>query len=208
MLTRLLQTLWRDEVGATVTLEHVMVGTVGTLALVGGIASTSNALNDELDDFARAIRSFDQSYSVSGYTSNGTTQIGIPGCVNGGVSSGTTFGAFKAGSGFRQTSTAVSSGRARFSGFSDQAVQETDLGAASFQVFEQPQQFTAAPPQAAYAPQPQVYALVEADDNVLVEEITTQEVQKKQSAQDCECQKSEAAPAVKETKTRRKARQE
>lgn len=204
MLTRLLQTLWRDEVGATVTLEHVMVGTVGTLALVGGIASTSNALNDELDDFARAIRSFDQSYSVSGYTSNGTTQIGIPGCVNGGFSSGTSFGAYKAGSGFRQTSTAVSSGRARFPNVSNQVFQESDLGAGSFQTFEQPQQFSAAPPAAAFAPQPQVYALVEADDDVLVEEqVTTQQVQKP-AAQDCECQKS--ATATKETKTRRKAR--
>ncbi len=208
MLTRLLQTLWRDEVGATVTLEHVMVGTVGTLALVGGIASTSNALNDELDDFARAIRSFDQSYSVSGYTSNGTTQIGIPGCVNGGFSSGTTFGAYKAGSGFRQTSTEVSSGRARLPNASTQVIQETDLGACSFQGFEQPQQFTAVPPPAVgFAAQPQAYALVEVDDGVLVEEaVTTQQVQK-QAAQDCECQKSTAAPAPKEAKTRRKARQ-
>lgn len=97
----LLRKLWNDELGATVSLETVMVGTVGVLAVTGGIATLADAINDELDEMALAVRGFNQSYTVSGYSANGTIQTGVP-CTGGSVAS-TTYQSFKAGSGFQQS---------------------------------------------------------------------------------------------------------
>ncbi len=96
----LLRKLWNDELGATVSLETVMVGTVGVLAVTGGIATLADAINDELDEMALAVRGFNQSYTVSGYSANATIQTGVP-CTGGSVAA-TTFQSVKAGSGFQQ----------------------------------------------------------------------------------------------------------
>ena len=230
MFTKLLHEFWRDEVGATVTLEHVMVGTVGTLGLVGGIASTSNALNDELNDFARAIRSFDQSYAVSGYSSDGFVQTGQPGCLNngGGVSTGTSFQAYKAGSGFRQTSTSVTSGRARFSSLPNQVVQDADVAGTNGlrmrieddqpqlapQVFQTQQFNEVVQPTPGVLIQPrQGYVVVDADGVIVEEEavelqestVTQQPAaQSKQTARGS--RENDHPSATKETKSRRKDR--
>lgn len=225
MFTKLLHEFWRDEVGATVTLEHVMVGTVGTLGLVGGIASTSNALNDELNDFARAIRSFDQSYAVSGYSSDGFIQTGQPGCLNnGGISTGTSFQAYKAGSGFRQTSTSVTSGRAQFSSLPNQVVQDADVAGTNGlrmrieddqpqfvapQAF-QTQQFNAiAQPVPGVLIQPRQECVVVDADGVIVEEEVTEHrasgaTQRKQATR--ASREHDQPSATKETKSRRKDR--
>lgn len=98
----LLKKLWADELGATVSLETVMVGTVGVLAVTGGIAALADAVNDELGEMALAVRGFDQSYAVTGYQTNGTLTTGVP-CTNTNGAASTTFQAFKSGSGFVQT---------------------------------------------------------------------------------------------------------
>lgn len=98
----LLKKLWVDELGATVSLETVMVGTVGVLAVTGGIAALADAVNDELGEMALAVRGFDQSYAVTGYQTNGTLTTGVP-CTNTNGAASATFQAFKSGSGFVQT---------------------------------------------------------------------------------------------------------
>lgn len=62
--------LWKDESGAVVTSELVLLGTVGVLGATVGLNQVSDALNGELQDVASAVRSLDQSYHVPG-RSNG-----------------------------------------------------------------------------------------------------------------------------------------
>lgn len=64
-----LRQLWGDECGAVVSAELVAVGTVAVVGASVGLNSLSNALNEELADLSRAIRSLDQSYSFQGYQS-------------------------------------------------------------------------------------------------------------------------------------------
>ena len=63
---RVLEQLWSDESGMIVSAEAVTVGTVAVLGATAGLSTASTALNEELLDVARAIRSLDQSYSVPG----------------------------------------------------------------------------------------------------------------------------------------------
>lgn len=65
----LLRKFWRDEQGAVVSAELVTVGTVAVLGTTVGLSTVATALNEELTDFAKAIRSLDQSYSFRGFTS-------------------------------------------------------------------------------------------------------------------------------------------
>ena len=53
--------LWNDEVSA----EMVTIGTLGVLGATAGLSLTADAVNEELADVARAIRSSDQSYCVA-----------------------------------------------------------------------------------------------------------------------------------------------
>ena len=61
-----LRSLWADECGAILSAELVMVGTLGVIGGTVGLAAASQAVNDELKEFAYAIRSLDQSYCVGG----------------------------------------------------------------------------------------------------------------------------------------------
>lgn len=58
--------LWRDDRGAILTAEMVMVGSVVVLGSVVGLSAASNAVNDELTEVASALRSFDQSFVIAG----------------------------------------------------------------------------------------------------------------------------------------------
>lgn len=65
----LLRKFWRDEQGAVVSAELVTVGTVAVLGTTVGLSTVATAINEEMTDFAKAIRSLDQSYSFRGFTS-------------------------------------------------------------------------------------------------------------------------------------------
>lgn len=60
----LLQKLLRDESGAVVSAEIVIVATVGVLALVAGWEAVSTLVATELGDIANAVGSMNQSYSI------------------------------------------------------------------------------------------------------------------------------------------------
>ncbi len=48
--------------------EMVMLGTVAVLATSAGVGVLSNAVSDEVAEMAMAVRAFDQSVAVSGYS--------------------------------------------------------------------------------------------------------------------------------------------
>lgn len=62
---KLLQKLCRDEAGAILSSELVLVGTLGVVGATVGLSAISTAVNEELEDVAFAIRSLDQSYEVT-----------------------------------------------------------------------------------------------------------------------------------------------
>lgn len=58
---------WNDETGAIISAELVTIGTLLGVGMVVGAKTVSNAVNDEMKDVARAVRSLDQSYSYRGF---------------------------------------------------------------------------------------------------------------------------------------------
>ena len=67
MLT--VQKLWQDECGLVMSAEVVTIGTLGVLGAVVGLNAASTAVDQELKEFAGAIRSLDQSYGYVGHQS-------------------------------------------------------------------------------------------------------------------------------------------
>jgi Flp pilus assembly pilin Flp len=63
-----LRSFWNDEAGSVVSAELVTIGAVVAVGAVTGLQTVSNAVNDELKDVTRAIRSLDQSYSYRGFS--------------------------------------------------------------------------------------------------------------------------------------------
>jgi len=63
----LLKRLWNDESGLILSAEMVTLGTIGVIGATAGLSMTANAVNEELTDLAKAFRSLDQSYCVSGF---------------------------------------------------------------------------------------------------------------------------------------------
>jgi Flp pilus assembly pilin Flp len=58
--------LWRDERGAVISLELVMLTTIVGLGAITGYTAVRDAIVTELADVADAIAVLDQSYSISG----------------------------------------------------------------------------------------------------------------------------------------------
>lgn len=63
------QKLWQDERGVVLSAEVVMLGTLGVMGAVVGLNAASTAVDEELKEFAGAIRSLDQSYGYMGHQS-------------------------------------------------------------------------------------------------------------------------------------------
>lgn len=59
--------LWRDEAGLILSVELILILTIGVLLLVVGIHSVAKAVNFEFGDLAAAIGTFDQSYFYDGF---------------------------------------------------------------------------------------------------------------------------------------------
>ncbi len=97
----LLKRLWRDEVGLVVSAETMMVGTLGVIGAVAGIATATSSVNDEMSQLGQAFRGFNQSYSVTGTS----ISMGRGGMAAGGASSG--FAVTTGASGFQQVAPSV-----------------------------------------------------------------------------------------------------
>ena len=72
----LLNDLWRDDTGAVLSSELVLVGTLGVVGATVGLNAISTAVNEELEDVAFAIRSLDQSYEIRGVKGCGAWTAG------------------------------------------------------------------------------------------------------------------------------------
>jgi hypothetical protein len=72
----LLHALWKDETGVILSAELVMLGTLGVVGATVGLHTAAKSVNEEMTDFARTMRSLDQSYSVPGYHSCGAWKAG------------------------------------------------------------------------------------------------------------------------------------
>lgn len=66
---RLWNRLWRDQSGAVLSAEVVLLGTVGVLGVTAGLSTVSHAVDAELKEVGFAIRSLDQSYGYCGHQS-------------------------------------------------------------------------------------------------------------------------------------------
>jgi hypothetical protein len=66
---RLVKDFLQDETGVILSAEAVMIGTLGVLGTVVGLNAASTAVDQELKEFAGAIRSLDQSYGYIGHQS-------------------------------------------------------------------------------------------------------------------------------------------
>ena len=66
---QLVNDLWQDEYGLILSAEAVTVGTIGVLGAVVGMNMAGTAVDEELKEFAYAIRSLDQSYGYVGHQS-------------------------------------------------------------------------------------------------------------------------------------------
>lgn len=83
VFTQPFRSLYCDELGALISSELVMVGTLGVLGMAVGIESVSTSVNQELNDYANAISSLNQSFSVRGLSKAGHARVaGV--CFNGG----------------------------------------------------------------------------------------------------------------------------
>ena len=66
---RPIESLWQDEGGLILSAEVVTIGTLGVLGAVVGLNAAATAVDQELKEFAGAIRSLDQSYGYVGHQS-------------------------------------------------------------------------------------------------------------------------------------------
>ena len=60
---KLLSRMWKEEDGV-LSFEWVLLVTLLTIGIVGGIAAARDAIIDELGDVAQAMLALDQSYSI------------------------------------------------------------------------------------------------------------------------------------------------
>src|SRR5262249_40062084 len=65
---RQLMRLWEDDGGALIATEWVFVATILVLGSITGLVAVRQAVISELEDFANAVLSLNQSYSFSGQT--------------------------------------------------------------------------------------------------------------------------------------------
>lgn len=68
-MMQILQELWRDETGAILSAELVLLGTLGVVGATVGVKMAATAVNDEMKDLSFAFRSLDQSYCYEGFCS-------------------------------------------------------------------------------------------------------------------------------------------
>ncbi|QDU36188.1 hypothetical protein Mal4_04720 [Maioricimonas rarisocia] len=71
-----LRELWRDECGAVLSAEVVLLGTLGVIGATVGLSALSKSVNDELTELAFAVRSLDQSYGYKGMKGCGSWTAG------------------------------------------------------------------------------------------------------------------------------------
>lgn len=63
----ILRALWKDDSGAVMSAEAVLLGSVVLTGATVGLSTLNESINQELTDLSRAIRSLDQSFVLPGH---------------------------------------------------------------------------------------------------------------------------------------------
>ena len=66
----MLRQLWKDETGAILSAEIVVIGTILVIGVITGLTSLRDAVITELADVGGALSWLDQSYVIHGSTSH------------------------------------------------------------------------------------------------------------------------------------------
>ncbi len=64
---------WKNESGAVLSTELVLVSTIVSLGMITGLKSLADNVNGELSDLGAAIHSVNQGYSFNGLSASGTS---------------------------------------------------------------------------------------------------------------------------------------
>ncbi len=68
--------LWADDCGSLIATEWVFVATILVLGVITGLVAVRQAVTTELEEFANAVLSLNQSYSFSGLTNCASSTAG------------------------------------------------------------------------------------------------------------------------------------
>ena len=71
----MLRQLLNDESDVIISAELVLVLTIAVLAMVVGLSEVAVAVNTELNDVSNAIGAINQSFSFTGYTTQGGAKV-------------------------------------------------------------------------------------------------------------------------------------
>ena len=67
VVVKMLKSFLKDEAGAIVSIEIILIITIAVLALIVGWSEVAKAVNTELNDISNAIGALNQSYSFTGF---------------------------------------------------------------------------------------------------------------------------------------------
>lgn len=71
-----LRTLWKDDVGAVISVELILVITIVGIGLIVGLTTLRNAVVQELADTGAAVGSMNQSFTFSGVSGHASSTGG------------------------------------------------------------------------------------------------------------------------------------
>lgn len=71
----MLKQFWLDQNGAIISIELVLIATVGVLSMIVGWSEVAVAVNTELNDVSNAIGALNQSYCFTGFHSQGNCKL-------------------------------------------------------------------------------------------------------------------------------------
>ena len=83
---RLLNNLWKDDAGAIIAMEYLLIATILVIGIVVGLTSVRAAINAEMAELANAYLALSQGYVLSGLSgccsaTDGSQAIDTPGLV-------------------------------------------------------------------------------------------------------------------------------
>src|SRR5258707_15159177 len=72
----MLKKLWNDEVGAIISSEIVLIGTILVIGMITGLTSLRDGVIEELADVGAAIGNMDQSFAIGGVVAHASATSG------------------------------------------------------------------------------------------------------------------------------------
>ena len=70
------QKLWNDDAGFVVSVELVLIATIGVIGLITGLTAVRDGVVSELSDTAGSVQDLNQSYAYNGVVGHSATTAG------------------------------------------------------------------------------------------------------------------------------------